>query len=247
MRRIAMWMLLLATGLAPARADTVRMAFGDNLAPYALPQADAGIEVELVRAALAYRGHVLDAQYLPMGRIAASFKLRQVDAIMLDVGEDMTAQGGYYGAPPVLYDNVFYTLKRRGLAIRRPDDLKLLTVQAFVGAAKRYPDWLGGIARSQSYTENNFQEAQPFLLAQGRYDAVLSDRVIFQYFVLQQKKHNPGFVMPEVVAHPFIQPNPRDYRPVFRDAAIRDDFNAGLAWLRKSGREQAIYDKYLKN
>jgi len=247
MRGKACWMLLLAAALGAARADTVRMAFGDNLAPYTLPQADAGIEVELVRAALAHRGHVLEAQYLPMGRIAASFKLRQVDAIMLDVGEDMTAQGGYYGTPPVLYDNVFYTLKRRGLTIRRPEDLKPLTVQAFVGAAKRYPDWLGAMAGGNSYTENNFQEAQPFLLAQGRYDAVLSDRVIFRYFVLQQQKRTPGFVMPEVQAHPFIQPNPRDYRPVFRNAVIRDDFNAGLAWLRKSGREQAIYDKYLKN
>ncbi|MDR7305303.1 hypothetical protein [Rhodoferax saidenbachensis] len=35
------------------------------------------------------------------------------------------------------------------------------------------------------------------------------------------------------------------YRPVFRDAKIRDDFNAGLAALKKSGHFKAIYQKYL--
>jgi polar amino acid transport system substrate-binding protein len=47
--------------------------------------------------------------------------------------------------------------------------------------------------------------------------------------------------------HSVIQADPNDYRPVFRDAAIRDDFNAGLAHLHKSGRYRAIYDKYLKD
>jgi len=243
---LAMLTLTAALQVRPAAAATVSMAFGDNLPPYILPQADGGIEVEVVRAALAYRGHVLEAHYLPMGRIPVSFKSHQVDAIMMDVGEDMTPQGGYYASPPVLYDNVFYTLKRSKLEIHRPQDLQGHTVLSFVGAAKRYPEWLQAIAHSGAYAENNHQEAQPMLLALGRYDTVLSDRTIFQYYTLQQQKRMPGFVMPEVEEHPFTEANPQDYRPVFRDAAIRDDFNAGLAWLRRTGRYRAIYDKYLK-
>ena len=56
--------LLLASGRAVA--VDVTMAFGDNLPPYILSASDAGIEVEIVRAALAYRGHVLRAKFLPM-------------------------------------------------------------------------------------------------------------------------------------------------------------------------------------
>ncbi len=38
-----------------------------------------------------------------------------------------------------------------------------------------------------------------------------------------------------------------NYRPVFRSKKIRNDFNLGLAWLKKSGRYNEIYDKYLSN
>lgn len=235
--------LALASAIAAqAGAATVSMAFGDNLPPYILVREDAGIEVEIVREALAWRGHALQARYLPMGRIPPSFKARQVDAIMMDVGEDMTPHGGYYGAPPVVYDNVFYTLKSRRLVIRKPQDLVGRSVMSFVGAANRYPVWLAGLSRND-YVENNHQEVQPQLLALGRYEVVLSDRSVFRYYA----RSKPGFEMPAVDEHSVIQADPNDYRPVFRDAVIRDDFNAGLAHLHKSGRYRAIYDKYLKD
>lgn len=227
---------------------TVSMAFGDNLPPYILVNEDAGIEVEIVRAALAYRGHVLQARYLPMGRIPLSFKSGQVDAIMMDVGEDMAPYGGHYATPPVLYDNVFISLKRNRLAIRAPADLRGHTVMSFIGAARRYPDWLQPLQDgSGNYVESNHQEVQPALLALGRYEVVLSDRSIFQYYVVRQQRKEPGFVMPETEQHAFTVADPQNYRPVFRDPVVRDDFNAGLEYLRKTGRYRAIYDKYLKN
>lgn len=242
--------LFLSVALAlagPAGAATVTMAFGDNLPPFILVREDAGIEVEVVREALAYRGHLLQTRYLPMGRIPLSFKTRTVDAIMMDVGEDLTGYGGHYGDAPVVYDNVFYTLSSRKLLIRRPQDLRGRSVNAFVGAAARYPAWLQPLLHSRDYVENNRQEVQPQLLAMGRYDVVLSDRSIFQYYTRLLRQRQPGFVMPPVDEHSFTRADPNDYRPVFRDAAIRDDFNAGLAQLHKSGRYRAIYDKYLKD
>lgn len=238
--------LLLGLTASSAAPASISMAFGDNLPPYIIAGSDAGIEVEVVREALAYRGHVLQAHYLPMARVPHTFITGQVDSIMMDVGQDMTAHGGYYATPPVLYDNVFYTLKRRGLTIRKPKDLMGHTIMSFVGAARRYPEWLGALSHSSAYVERNNQAAQPMLLALGRYDIVLCDRAIFQYYMLQSKKADPSFIMPEVDVHAFARAVPANYRPVFRDAAIRDDFNAGLAQLRKSGRYKAIRDKYLK-
>jgi polar amino acid transport system substrate-binding protein len=46
--------------------------------------------------------------------------------------------------------------------------------------------------------------------------------------------------------HAFTVENPRHYRPVFRDPAIQRDFDEGLKYLKKSGRYQAIFDRYLK-
>ncbi|MDL2354454.1 MAG: transporter substrate-binding domain-containing protein [Pseudomonadota bacterium] len=239
-------MLALLFWLAiPAGAATVRMAFGDNLPPYILVDSSAGIEVDIVREALAYRGHVLEPVFTPMGRIPLMFIGAKVDAIMMDVGQDMTAAGGFYGEPPVLYDNVLFTLAARHLQLRRPGDLDKLFVMSFVGAAIRYPDWLGRHQRTPLYVERNNQAVQPRLLALGRYDAVVSDRTIFAYYARQQERADPRFRMPAVDEHQLPPADPRAYRPVFNDATVRDDFNAGLAWLRKSGRYAAIYQRYL--
>lgn len=241
-----LWACLMLALAGAAHGATVSMAFGDNLPPYIMAESDSGIEIDVVREALAFRGHRLQPLYLPMGRIPLTFVEGRVDAIMMDVGQDMTPHGGHYGAPPVLYENFFYTLKRRHLLLRKPDDLKGLTIMAFVGAAKRYPDWLKTLSRTPSYAERNNQTAQPLLLALGRYDAMLSDRTIFHYYTGLQQKNDPHFIPPPVDEHALTPADPRDYRPVFRDAGIRDDFNAGLEQLHKSGRYRAIYDKYLK-
>jgi polar amino acid transport system substrate-binding protein len=167
-----------------------------------------------------------------------------VDAAMTDLGEDLAAWGAYYGNPAVFYDNVFITLKERRLSIRKPDDLQGLTVISFVGAARRYPEWLDAVRKAGRYYEQNDQALQVLTLDLGRYDVVLSDRNIFKYFTLQLKL-NKSFKPKPITEHAFTRLNPMDYRPVFRDSAVRDDFNAGLKHLKDSGRFQAIYQKYL--
>ncbi len=164
---------------------------------------------------------------------------------MMDVGQDMGPAGGRYGDPPVLYDNVLFTLASRRLSLRRPADLGKLWVMSFVGAARRYPVWLGQLDHKRRYVEHNNQAVQPLLLTLGRYDVVVSDRTIFTYHARQQQKADPDFRMPPVDVHPLPAADPRAYRPVFRSAAVRDDFNAGLAHLRKSGRYAAIFKRYL--
>lgn len=227
-----------------ALAVEVSMAFGEKIPPFCFPDTDSGIELDVMREALAYRGHVLRPHYYSFARIPVAFKAGEVDAAMTDLGEDMASWGAFYGNPAVTYDNVFITLKERRLAINRPEDLQGLSVISFAGAAKRYPEWLDPVRKAGRYYEQNDQALQVLTLDRGRYDVVLSDRNIFKYFTLQLKL-NRSFKPKPVVEHHFVKLNPMDYRPVFRDAAIRDDFNAGLKYLKDSGRFQAIYAKYL--
>lgn len=234
----------LALVAVPALAAEVTMAFGEKIPPFCFPETDSGIELEVMREALAYRGHVLRPRYYSFARIPVAFKAGEVEAAMTDLGEDMTSWGAYYGNPAVIYDNVFITLKERHLSITKPEDLRGLTVISFAGASKRYPDWLDAVRKAGHYYEQNDQALQVLTLDRGRYDVVLSDRNIFKYFTLQLKL-NKSFKPKPVVEHPFVKLNPMDYRPVFRDAAIRDDFNAGLKQLKDTGRFQAIYYKYL--
>ncbi len=221
------------------------MAFGEKIPPFCFPASNTGIELEVIGEALAYRGHVLKPVYYPFARIPVAFKGKEVSAAMTDLGEDLRPFGGHYGDPAVVYDNVLITLKSRNLRISKPADLKGLSVISFQGAIKRYPEWLDQVKADGRYFEQNDQRVQVLTLARGRYDVVLSDRSIFRYFTLQLQK-TEGFLPPAVEEHRFTALNPMDYRPVFRDPKVRDDFNIGLKHLKDSGRFQAIYDKYLK-
>jgi polar amino acid transport system substrate-binding protein len=227
-----------------AQAADIHMAFGEKIPPFCFPETNSGIEVEVMREALAFRGHVLKPQYFPFVRIPIAFKAGDVDSAMTDLGEDLSKAGAFYGDPAVFYDNVFISLKDRKLVIKNPSDLNGLTVIAFAGASKRYPQWLDEVKKAGRYVEQNDQALQVLTLQHGRYDLVLSDRNIFKYFSLQLK-HNNNLAQKPTVEHAFVKFNPMNYRPVFRDAKIRDDFNAGLKQIKENGRFAAIYHKYL--
>jgi polar amino acid transport system substrate-binding protein len=235
---------LLLASPRPAPAAEVTMAFGERIPPFCFPHDDSGIEVEVIREALAARGHVLKPSYYPLARVPIAFRSGEVDAAMTDLGQDLRPFGAHHGDPAVLYDNVFITLKSREIKIRQPADLLGLQVMSFQGAAQRYPEWLGPLRAGGRYREINDQVTQVRTLMLGRTDAVLSDRSIFRYFVLQLKKQ--GVSVAPYEEHVFTTANPMDYRPVFRDPQVRDDFNLGLKRLKASGRYQAIFDKYLK-
>ena len=237
------WLLALACA-APLQAAEVSMAFGEKIPPFCFPETDSGIELDVMREALAFRGHVLVPRYYPFARIPVAFKGFKVAAAMTDLGEDMGARGAHYGDPAVTYDNVFITLAERNLRIRKPEDLNGLRVLSFPGAAKRYPLWLDSVKRAGHYWELNDQALQVLTLDRGRYDVILSDRNIFEHFTLRLKLEK-GITLKPVSMRSFVTLDPMDYRPVFHDKKIRDDFNAGLKHLKDSGRFDAIYQKYL--
>lgn len=227
-------------------AKEVSMAFGEKIPPFCFPETNSGIEIEVIGESLAFKGHTLKPVYYPFGRIAVAFRTGKVDAAMTDLGEDMTKHGGYYGDPAVIYDNVFITLKERNIVIKKPEDLKGLSVFAFQGALKRYPLWLENVNKAGQYYESHDQKLQVSVLLNKRYDVVLSDKSIFKYHMLQHYNENKT-ARREIKEHSFVKLNLDDYRPVFNSKVVRDDFNLGLANLKKTGRYKAIYDKYLKD
>jgi polar amino acid transport system substrate-binding protein len=226
-------------------AIDVNMGFGESLPPYIISESYSGIELDIVREALVFRGHILKPDFFPMARLAISYQTKKVDAIMMDVGEKISPKNGYYGDIPVLYQNVFITLKKNKRSIKKPEDLKGLSINGFIGASIRYPKWFTKVIKEGTYFEKNDQLLQVLQLSKGRIDVVLSDYNIFKYYFIQTKrKTNVSFSDFEV--HDVVKEDPMNYRPVFCNKKVRDDFNLGLKHLRKIGRIKAIYDKYLK-
>jgi len=236
--------LALLPALSPCLADEIAIGFGDHLAPYVLPAVQNGIEVEIFREALAYRGHVLRPVFLPIKRLPLAFASQGIDGAMSDAGVDLSSHGAFYGEPAVGFDNVLVTRKGRHLSIVHPEDLTGLSVLAFPGAIARFPDWLGPVNKAGRYSETNNQALQIRALQQNQYDVVLTDRYVFSYFSSMLENHHVA--VEDVDVHRCLTPNPIYYPSVFRSKEIRDDFEEGLHYLKKTGRYQEIYDRYVK-
>ena len=226
-------------------ADVVEMAFGESIPPFSFPETNTGIEIEVISEALAFHNHTLIPVYYPLARIPIAFTYKQVDAAMTDLGQDMHKLDAHYGNSAVVYNNVFISLKKNNFTISKPEDLEGLSVISFQGAIKRYPLWLEPVKRVDKYFEQNNQLLQVLTLDREHYDVVLSDLSIYKYFALQAE-FKSGKKMREVQFHRFVELDLDDYRPVFWNETIRDNFNEGLIHLKTTGRYQEIYDKYLK-
>ncbi|MFT5760799.1 MAG: polar amino acid transport system substrate-binding protein [Alteromonadaceae bacterium] len=161
-----------------------------------------------------FKKWVLKPLYFPLGRIPLAFRNNTVDAVMGDRGIDLSPFGGSYADPAIIYDNVFINLTKNKVVIKEPKDLENLTVVSFQGAEKRYPQWLKIVKEEKRFYGISDQFTQVKLLILGRYDVVLSDRYIFNYFVKQMKLINN--ISPVYIdEHKFIEANSDNYRPVF--------------------------------
>ena len=225
-----------------ASTHEILMAFSQEIPPYIIETSNSGIEIDIISAALAYKGHTLKPLYFPLGRVPIAFSHNLVDAAMGDMGVHL--KDGFYASPAVIYDNIFITLKSRGITINKPSDLDSFHIASFQGAEKRYPDWLKSVVKDNRFFGVSEQLRQVELLQRGRFDVVLCDRYIFRYFV-NKIELMKELEISEVDEHNFITVDPMNYRPVFRNKKIRDDFNLGLSYLKESGEFQKIYDKYL--
>ncbi len=229
---------------AVASAADVTMGFGLHIAPYAFAEQDRGLEVDIAREALAFRGHRLIPHYYPLDRLPLAFRFGRIDASMMDLGEDLSREGGFYAEPAVYYDNVLVSLADRAWRLDSPNKLSDKVVIGFAGAGQRYADWVEPALRDGLYFENNDQELQVLGLYRGHFDVMLTDRYIFHYFA-QKLARERNLPLTPVTEYRFTTIEPDHHRPVFRDPSVRDDFNAGLAHLRETGRFKEIYDSYL--
>ncbi len=158
-----------------AQADEVTMAFGVSLPPYVISANDSGIEIDIIRESLAFKGHTLKPKYVPLARVVQQFIRHKVDAVQRDNEVDLSQQGGHYADVSVSYQCVLVTLKERHITLKKPEDLAGLQVIAFQGAAQVYPKWLKPVQSSGHYHEKNNQILQIRTLHAKRYDVVAAD------------------------------------------------------------------------
>ncbi|WP_051548116.1 transporter substrate-binding domain-containing protein [Sneathiella glossodoripedis] len=121
------------------------------------------------------------------------------------------------------------TLKEKGLNISSIADLGNHKVVAFAKASIFLGDEFAKMAEgNKNYREVADQVTQNKLLMTGRTEAVVGDIRIFKYY---NKQIEGQVELKEVTFHQVFEPT--NYHVAFKDASLRDDFNAGLKEIKR--------------
>lgn len=231
------------TGAARAQeaaAQEVHVGMGLPKPPYIMESGTAGLDYDIAKLALATGGYKLVAQMLPQSRALAMLRAGQLDG-MLSTSEGIGGQD-YFTDTYIVYQNVATTLASRNLKLRQVEDLAAYSVAAFQNANMVLGDRFALLVSNHSdYRELPSQITQNKLLFMGRVDVVVGDRLIFRYFIDKLETNING--SQPVTYHRIFPESPR--KAVFRDARVRDAFNAGLKIIRTNGAYDAIMKQYL--
>jgi polar amino acid transport system substrate-binding protein len=220
-------------------ATEVRIGIGLSKPPYIMATGQSGLEYDIVDKALEAGGYTMVAQAFPPARALALLRAGHLDG-MVTVTEGVGGPG-YFSDNYIAYQNVAITLTKRAIELGQVQDLARYSVAAFQNASMILnPEFAAVVAAHPDYKEYPQQVTQNKLLYSGRVDVVIGDRLIFRHLTRDVAE---GIDAGQAITiHPLFPPTPR--KAVFRDAAVRDAFNAGLRTIHKNGTYAAILDKY---
>lgn len=233
---LAAFLILFAT--ATAHAKDVTLVAGLSLPPYIIQESNSGLEYDIIKEALAVKGHKLTIKYVPFVRVVVDYKNND-GAITINESSGAT---GEYSDVVVTYKNYAISLKDKGVNVATIQDLKDKKIVAFQNATKYLGDEYAAVVKGNSkYSEQGKQDLQVKMLYSGRADVIISDINIFKFF----RKTAKGIdTTAEITLHEIF--DGVDYKALFNDASLRDDFNAGLTQLKDSGRYDEIINGYIK-
>ncbi len=234
-----LWLMTIHAAICPAGSKGLTVAVGMAIPPYNIPEMDSGIEMDIVREALGGKGYVIQAKYVPFGRVKRELMDGEVDAA-LTINPDSGIEA-FYSDEHLICQNVVVTLQKNHFRIRSVDDLKERSVLAFQDARLYLGKAFASMAsHNDRYKEIAKQELQINLLYTDRVDAIVLDKNIFSYY---RNRNDMVDVSQPVDVWQIFPPTP--FRVAFMNRQVRDDFNEGLKRLRESGRYDEIVRKYI--
>lgn len=237
---LAAWLAAFsAVGLKSVRADNVVVAISQSKPPYVIEEGEMGMEVDIVREALAFKGHRMIPRFMPQRRILHEYQYGLVDGIYSVRPFD--GLKGFVTDPTIVYRNFAVSLAKNGLEISSFDDLEGKNVVAFQNAKHFLGEGFGkAVEKMANYTEVGDQFSEMRMLFSERVQVAVGDKAILQYFARRVAPyHRDGKTL---VFHAIFPPRP--YHSAFLSERIRDDFNEGLRHLRTTGRYEDILAKY---
>lgn len=246
--RTSLSVLLLGSLLAPViQAKELLIAFGKDKPPFVYGTERRGLEIDIVRAALKYKGYTIQVTHAPNRRLQMAIKAMGVDG---SATVRAAPDGTYYSDNYIAFENYAITKKKDGLAIRSVADLRDKSVVAWQNAYRDLgPEFEATfnpeaqLAHKRHYSELASQQDQNKMFWSGHAQVIVVDKTIFQWY---RKTLAPHVNTSDEVAYHDIFPSRTFFQVAFKDQKVRDDFNEGLRYLRSSGAYQQLVDKYVK-
>jgi polar amino acid transport system substrate-binding protein len=228
------WLLSL-----PVVADPFRIGFGTNKPPYVFETERTGLEYDIVQAALRSAGYEMQPYFAPMERLHMMLGRGEIDCIATT--NELSGVAAYYSDVYIYYHNAVAALASRNLQIHTLTDLRQYSVSAFQRARFLLgPEYAAVVNNHPNYREEAQQVTRNRLLYSGRIDVIVGDPKVVRYF--NRDVLDVVDITQPLTWYPLFPPT--GYKVGFRFQIQRDEFNLGLAAIRRSGEYEAIERKY---
>ena len=236
--------LLLTLGTGSARADHLTVAFAIAKPPFVYqtetgaprPGEAKGIELDIVKAALAPRGHTFTPLFTTYDGLQGEVLTGAADAAAT-VRPDNPA---LHYSTEVVYFHTYAILPKDAPAPAKIEDRAIKSMVAWEGATKDLgPIFAAAAAKSPDYAEMGDQKAQVAAFIDGRFDALIIDGTIFRYWAKVLGKNAGAYAL-----HPLFGGR-TPFVVGFADAGLRDDFNAGLKEIRQNGVYGVLFNHHI--
>lgn len=229
-------------------ASELKVALVTDRAPYSFKknEIDSGIEIDVIRAALAPFGHTVRALLVPKVRLALMLKTKEADIAATIQGAD--GDGLFFSDAYIQFHNHAVSKKKNGIRINTLPDVDKYNFIIWQGGWKNLgvefeatykPDAAGKFRANYHEAHSQLNQARMFWAE--RAELVIMDKKIFEHFrKLLRTEYDTD---EEVIFHDFSK-NQTNYSAAFHNQELRNQFNEGLKKIRANGGYQAIIDSY---
>ncbi len=230
----------------PCFADQIlKIAFGDALPPWVIPETDTGIIVDIIKETLDPAGYIIKPVYVPYARRLISYKYGDLDAVC-DINPKIMTDSkleGYLSVIAYDYENIGVSLKKKGYSFSRISDLVNYSVISWQGAKAAIGGEYADMAdKNKKYRELANQKLQIRLLYAGREDVIQLDRQIFRYFRKKVSEEGKIDTSQPVDIFPLFGKNECGF--LFRNKNTQAVFDKNFGILKESGRYEKIFERY---
>lgn len=225
-----------------AGEKTVIVAVDNAAQPFALPDSDSGLQVDIIRAAFASQSTPVTFVFLPSKRKALAFKSGLVD-VLTDDKPDSSVTSVRSHWPVMTFRNQAITFIPKHLKLNSIADLRKLRVVAFHGATRYLGDEFAAMAKqNRGYVELPHMPSR--MLSLNRTDVIVSQPDIFRFNLASESSSTQTQQAFESFEYHDILPADNQYWFGFRDEAMRDRFERGIAAIYANGEIDLLFRQY---